>query len=154
MSAANPSDVPGMGEPMHAHRTDGMKVIGVMNVIIGAMSCLIGILMAIVGGGFMPAPDAKAAGIPGDFVMLCGIATAVINVLLLIAGVGVLRVASWGRSLSIAYAALGGIVYSAWLIGGDLDMFFGGALAYAGVLAWLFCRAPWRDAFRRVAEAA
>lgn len=132
---------------MDGARTNGMRAIGVASIIIGTMFGLIGLLMAIVGGGFIPFSDQNAAGLAGEFVMICGIGTVVANAALVGGGVGVLRVAPWGRGLCIAHAALAGIVYGAWLIGGDLDMFFVAALVYAGILIWLFYRTSWKDAF-------
>ncbi len=128
---------------MDLQRTNGMKTIGVINIIVGAMFCLIGLLMAIVGGGFMPVSEANAAGTPGVFVMLIGIATLAINAVLLTGGVGLLRVASWGRTLSLAHAALGVVVYAVWLIGGGFDAFFLAALVYALALIWLFYNTRW-----------
>ncbi len=129
---------------MDLQRTNGLKTIGVINVIVGAMFGLIGLLMAIVGGGFMPVFEASAAGTPGVFVMLIGIATLTINVLLLTGGVGLLRVASWGRTLSLAHAAPAVLVYAAWLIGDGFDAFFLAAMAYALVLIWLFYNTRWK----------
>jgi len=82
---------------MDLQRTNGMKTIGVINIIVGAMFCLIGLL----------------------------------------------RVASWGRTLSLAHAALGVLVYAAWLIGGGFDAFFLAALVYALALIWLFYNTRW-----------
>jgi hypothetical protein len=125
-----------------------MRAIGVASIIIGVMFALIGLLMAIVGGGFIPFSDENAAGLAGEFVMTIGIGTVLANAALIGGGVGVLRVAPWGRSLCIAHAAVAGIVYGAWLIGGDIDMFFVAALAYAVALIWLFYGTSWKAAFR------
>ncbi len=134
-------------QTMYLQRSNGMKTIGVINIIVGAMFCLIGLLMAIVGGGFMPVSDANAAGTPGIFVLLIGIATLAINVLLLTGGIGLLRVASWGRTFSLAHAAPGVLVYAAWMIGGGFDAFFFAALVYAMVLIWLFYNTRWKTGF-------
>ena len=132
---------------MRGQRTNGMRTIGVASIIIGAMFSLIGLLMAIVGGGFMPGAAANAAGLAGEFVMICGIGTMLANVALIIGGVGVLRVAIWGRHMCIAHAATAGVVYGAWLIGGDMDLFFVAALGYAMLLLWLFYRTSWKEDF-------
>ena len=108
------------------------------------MFCLIGLLMAIVGGGFMPTSEASAAGTPGVFVMLIGVATLAINVLLLTGGVGLLRMAPWGRTLSLAHAVAGVGIYATWLIGAGFDAFFLAALVYALALVWMFYNTRWQ----------
>jgi hypothetical protein len=128
---------------MDLQRTNGMKTIGVINIIVGAMFCLIGLLMAIVGGGFMPTSEASAAGTSGVFVMLIGVATLAINVLLLTGGVGLLRMVPWGRTLSLAHAAAGVGIYATWLIGAGFDAFFLAALLYALALIWMFYNTRW-----------
>ncbi len=129
---------------MDVRRTNGMKAVGVANIIIGAMFGLIGLLMAIVGGGFMPFSSANAVGLAGEFVLICGVGTMLANVMLIVGGMGLLRVAAWARSLCIAHAVTAGVVYGTWLIGGELDMFFVAALMYAGVLTWLFYGTSWK----------
>ncbi len=130
---------------MHLQRTNGMKAVGVANIVIGAMFGLIGLLMAIVGGGFMPFAAADAVGLAGEFVLICGLGTMLANAMLIAGGMGLLRVTVWARKLCIAHAATAGVVYGTWLIGGDLDMFFVAALLYAGVLTWLFYATPWKE---------
>ena len=121
-----------------------MKAVGVANIIIGAMFGLIGLLMAIVGGGFMPFASANAVGLAGEFVLICGVGTMLANVMLIVGGMGLLRVSAWARHLCIAHALTATVVYGTWLIGGDLDMFFVAALLYAGVLLWLFSSTSWK----------
>ncbi len=122
-----------------------MKAVGVANIIIGAMFGLIGLLMSIVGGGFMPFSSANAVGLAGEFVLICGVGIMLANVLLIVGGMGLLRVTAWARNLCIAHAATAGVVYGTWLIGGELDMFFVAALLYAGVLTWLFYGTSWKE---------
>ena len=130
---------------MDLQRTNGMKTIGVANVIVGAMFGLIGLLMAIVGGGFMPFAAANAVGLAGEFVLICGVGTMLANVMLIVGGIGLLRVTAWSRTLCIAHAATAGVVYGTWLIGGEFDMFFVAALGYAALLTWLFYGTSWKE---------
>jgi hypothetical protein len=118
-----------------------------MNLGIGALFSLIGSLMAFAGGGFMAYSSAKAAGTPGDFIMLIGVATACINVMLMASGLGVIKLAAWGRSLSLAYGAMGVVVYSAAIIGAGFDPFFTAGLVYCAALISLFFRPTWKEAF-------
>ncbi len=132
---------------MVQERTRGMTIVGYLNLAIGALFALIGCLMAFAGSGFMVYSSAKAAGTPGDFIMLIGVATAAINLMLLAAGVGVMKMAQWGRSLSLAYGAMGVVVYSAAIIGAGFDPFFTAALVYCVALISLFFRPAWKSAF-------
>ncbi len=130
---------------MHIQRTNGMKAVGVANIIIGVMFGLIGLLMAIVGGGFMPFSGANAVGLAGEFVLICGVGTMLANVMLIVGGMGLLRGTAWARKFCIAHAATAGVVYGTWLIGGELDIFFVAALVYAGALVWLFYGTSWKE---------
>ncbi len=130
---------------MDVRRTNGMKAVGVANIIIGAMFGLIGLLMAIVGGGFMPFSGTDAVGLAGEFVLSCGVGIMLANAMLIVGGMGLLRATAWARSLCIAHAATAGVVYGTWLIGGELDMFFVAALVYAGVLVRLFYGTSWKE---------
>jgi hypothetical protein len=132
---------------MAHERTKGMTIVGYLNMGIGALFALIGSLMAFAGSGFMSYSSAKAAGTPGDFIMLIGVATAAINLMLLAAGLGVMKMALWGRSLSLAYGAMGVVVYSAAIIGAGFDPFFTAALVYCIALVSLFFRPAWKSAF-------
>ncbi len=125
---------------MVGQRTSGVATIGTVNIVFGATSALIGSLMAF-GSNFMP------GGPDGRFLMLAGGGTVGVGLLLLISGVGVRRMASWGRSLSVSHGALGVIVYGAALVGAGFDLFFAAALGYCFLLIGLFSRADWKVAF-------
>ena len=127
-------------------RTGGMTLVGVLNLVLGALFGLIGALM-IFGGGFMPFANGEASGPPGGFIQFVGAGTVGANLLLLISGFGVMKMASWGRTLSIAYASLSVIVYGAALIGAGFDLFFVGALVYSFVLIAMFFTPGWKAAF-------
>ncbi len=133
---------------MTRQRTDGMATIGTVNIIFGATSCLIGALMAF-GSNFMPGSGAATGTPDGRFLLLAGLGTVGISFLLLIGGIGVRRVAPWGRSLSVSHGALGVIVYGAALIGAGFDLFFAAALTYSFAIIGLFSRADWKAAFSR-----
>ena len=124
-----------------------MTIVGYLNMGVGALFALIGGLMAFAGGGFMAYSSAKAAGTPGDFIMLIGVATAAVNVLLCAGGFGVMKVAPWGRSLCLAFGAMGVVVYGSALIGAGFDVFFTAALIYSMVIIGLFFRPTWKEAF-------
>ena len=139
---------------MRHERTRGMTIVGFVNLGVGALFTLIGSLMAFAGGGFMAYSSAKAAGTPGDFIMLIGVATAALNVLLFASGFGVMKVAAWGRSLCMAFGAMGVVIYGAALIGAGFDIFFTAAMVYAFVIIGLFFNPTWKAAFEPSTQAA
>lgn len=144
---------------MGKHRTGGMTTIGVLNIIFGALGGLVGLLV-VLGGGFMAGggatmmSDGTAEGdmmtgglaAMGGFVMLLGLGMLTINLLLLISGIGVLKVAPWGRTLSIAYGVLGVLIYGASLTGGISAPTII-ALGYCLILLMLFFKPTWKAAF-------
>jgi hypothetical protein len=130
-----------------------MTTIGILNIIFGALFSLVFLLM-ILGAGFMAAAgtamggeEGAAVAAGGGFLMLIGIAAFAINLMLFISGIGVLKVAPWGRTLSIAYGGLGIVVYGAWLIGGDFSIPMLAALAYCVILIGTFFTPSWKAAF-------
>ena len=130
-----------------------MTTIGVLNVVFGGLGSLIFLLM-ILGAGFIAAAGTSMGGeegaavmTGGGLLMLIGIAAFAINMMLLISGIGVLKLAPWGRSLSMAYGGLGVLIYGATLVFGDFSVTTLGALAYCALLIWLFCKSDWKAAF-------
>ena len=107
---------------MGKQRTGGMTTIGILNIIFGALFSLVFLLM-ILGAGFMAAAgsamggeEGAAVAAGGGFLMLIGIAAFAINLMLFISGIGVLKLAPWGRTLSIACGGLGVVVYGASIV--------------------------------------
>ncbi|MHC4415704.1 MAG: hypothetical protein ACYS0G_10500 [Planctomycetota bacterium] len=133
-----------------------MTTIGVLNIIFGSVGSLIALLVFVAGGIFAAGgvaagsegvADAEALGAVGGIVMLIGIATLAINLLLFISGIGVLKVAPWGRTLSIAYGGLGFIIYGASLATSGFGLFTASALAYSIILIALCFTPSWKAAF-------
>ncbi len=143
---------------MANQRTGGMTAVGILNLILGALGTLIALMVVVVGGLFAAggaALGSETAGAEaaaemafagGGFLMLIGIAILAVNLMLLISGIGILKVASWGRTLSVSSAALGIICYGA-------DLFLSGPglftafLIYCVVLMVMFVTPGWRAAF-------
>lgn len=146
-------------------RTGGMTTMGILNIVFGAFGTL-GSLLAILGGGLIAASGAAmeaemgaeaegmgamaAAG--GGFVMLIGLVLAVCSILLVVAGIGVLKLAPWGRKLSIISG--GGFVLlslvSLFGSGFTLSTIIG--IAYGGTLLVLCFTETWKKAFAPVTQ--
>jgi hypothetical protein len=59
----------------------------------------------------------------------------------------VLKVAPWGRTLSIASGSLGIVAYVAWILGAEFQIPVLGILAYSVVLIVLFFTPNWKATF-------
>jgi hypothetical protein len=130
-----------------------MTTVGVLNIIFGALGSLVFLLMILAagfltgGGGVIGGEEGAAMMAGGGILMLIGIAAFAINMMLFISGIGVLKVAPWGRNLCIAYGGLGVLIYGASLVSGDFSVPTVGALAYCVLLIGLFFKSDWKAAF-------
>ena len=138
---------------MGKHRTGGMTTIGILNIAFGALFSLVFLLMAL-GAGFMAAAgnaiggeDGAAVAAGGGFLMFVGIAAFAVNLMLFMGGIGVLKVAPWGRTLSLACGALGVVVYVALIIGNSVSIPYLGMLAYSFLLVGLFFMENWKNTY-------
>ena len=138
---------------MGKQRTGGMTTIGVLNITFGAFFSLV-FLLKILAAGFMATAgnaiggeDGAAVAAGAGFLMLAGIAACAINLMLFISGIGVLRVAPWGRTLSLACGGLGVVVYTASLIGNGFLTPYLGMLAYSFLLVGLFFMENWKNTY-------
>ncbi len=140
-----------------------MTVIGILNFVFGGLGC-VGSLLLVLGGGafalFGSAIEdaaaaegvsteglAEAAATGGGMFMLLGLVGIVLGVLLIIAGIGVMKVRPWGRTFSLAYAGLK-IIFGA-LAGFIAGFGFGTIMGfvYTVVLGVLFMTPRWKAAF-------
>lgn len=146
---------------MNHQRTGGMTAIGILNIVFGSIGSLAA-LLALLFGGLLAAGgavlDAESAGTGGEgvggmvaaggmLVMVVGLVGLVCWGLLVVAGIGVLRLRPIGRTLSIACG--GGIAllsgYS--IVNGDFGIMNLGMCGYGLVLVGLFLQPPWKAAF-------
>jgi hypothetical protein len=151
---------------MNQTRTGGMTAIGILNIVFGCIGCLFA-LVTVLGGGLLTALGTAAGesgaetgaefaagggevAAAGGAIMLFGLFGLAVGVILFVAGIGVMKVAPWGRSLSLAAAALAivsnigkAVILSAFGIG----TVFG--LIYPAVLIFCFMQPGWRAAFSR-----
>ncbi len=96
-----------------------MTVIGILNFVFGGLGCVFSLLMVLGGGAFalfgsameeaaaaegMSTDGLAEATAGGGMFMLLGLVGMVLGVLLIVAGVGVMKVRPWGRTCSLAYA--------------------------------------------------
>lgn len=135
-----------------------MTTMGILNIVFGAFGTL-GSLLIILGGGLLAAGGAafeaggevegmgSMAAAGGGLIMLIGLVSAVFSILLVVAGIGVLKVAPWGRKLSIVCG--GGFVllnlFSLFSSGFTLSTIVG--IAYGGTLLVLCFTESWKKAF-------
>jgi hypothetical protein len=138
---------------MGKQRTAGMTTIGVLNITFGAYFSLV-FLLKILAAGFMATAgnaiggeDGAAVAAGAGFLLLAGIAACAINLMLFISGIGVLRVAPWGRTLSLVCGGLGVVVYTASLVGNGFLTPYLGMLAYSFLLVGLFFMENWKNTY-------
>ncbi len=148
---------------MATQRTGGMTAIGILNFVFGGLGCVFSLLMVLGGGAFAFLGSAmeeaaaaegmstegfgEAAATGGAMFMLLGLVGLVLSVLLIIAGVGVMKVRPWGRTCSLAYAGSKIILgIGAAIIGGFGFVTIMG-FVYPVVLGVLFTRPAWKAAF-------
>ncbi len=142
-----------------------MTTMGILNIVFGAFGTLLS-LMAIITGGLLAAfgtaveaemgAEAEgmgaAAAAGGGLVMLIGLAFAVFCVMLIFAGIGVLKLKPWGRKLSMVCG--GGFIFlnlfSLFGSGFTLSTIIG--IAYGGTLLVLCFTESWKKAFAPTAK--
>jgi|GEM_PF-1476037 len=151
---------------MNKTRTGGMTAIAVLNLVFGAILALTNLwvmmgLHAVMSRSFAGA-EATAAAMTrlgmSLYYVVCGAVA-------IVAGVGVLKVAPWGRILSLAYAGLiipgyvidiflptigessdGGLVLGAKIIGSIIGSVFW--MIYPVILLIVFQKPSWKEAFK------
>lgn len=154
-------------------RTAGMTAIAVCNFIVGTIFGIGGLfIIVLISSRLSKIPDvSRYAKIEAAFFFSIGLPYVLTAVILLAAGVGILRLSSWGRTLCFVFAWFGIAVlilhlcfliyfmivklkadgaYSFWA---ELFVQMGGLLLvdgfYPAVLLYLFSQPKWKDAFAK-----
>jgi hypothetical protein len=137
---------------MTPNRTGGMTAIGILNIVFGSLGSLFSLLV-LLGGGIIAASGTAAgssgttAAAGGGLIMLVGLVFLACWATLVFAGIGVMKMTHWGRTLSIV---CGGVIALLQLVSFVTTGFnFVGliVLAYGAALVGLFMQPAWRDAF-------
>jgi hypothetical protein len=146
---------------MQTQRTGGMTAIGILNIIFGSLGSIMSLLV-IVGGGIFAAlggagmaadnqgggdSGAGAVAAVGAIVLVIGVLMLLCNVLLMVAGIGVLKLAPWGRILSMVGGGAMALLGVLSMIGGDFGLMTIFMVGYGGMLVGLFCKTEWKAAF-------
>lgn len=141
------------------HRTGAMTAIGILNIVFGALGAVLSTLM-VLGAGFMAAAGASSVSehgnrlaFGGGIVMVIALVALAVSVMLLASGIGVLKVAPWGRTLSIVCGILGTLVHGASLATSHSSMTTLVALGYSVFLVVMCFTPGWRAAFGLFDEA-
>jgi hypothetical protein len=149
---------------MNTQRTGGMLTFGILNIVFGSLG-LLGSLLMILGGGLLAAGGAAmeaemageaegmgamaAAG--GGIFAIIGLVMAVCCALGIASGVGLIKVAPWGRTLTIVVSVgiiglnLLGLFTAGLDLGGILS------IAYATTLLVLCFSSTWKNIFANAA---
>jgi hypothetical protein len=140
---------------MNTQRNGGMTTIGVLNIVLGAIGSLMALLV-VVGGGFLAAAGAadssgselgSAAAAGGGMLMILGLVGLLCWAMLAFSGIGVLKLAPWGRTLSMI---CGGVLVALNLfsmVNGGFSILSVAFMLYGGLLVGLFMQPQWKAAF-------
>jgi hypothetical protein len=89
-----------------ARRTAGMTVIGALSILLGLFGLVNSWMMLRTGLG-QAAPMASSLGISSGPLVVCfAVARAIVSLILIVSGMGVLRVAASARPMSLSLAAI------------------------------------------------
>jgi hypothetical protein len=133
-----------------------MTTIGVLNLVFGGLRTFGALLTILAGGGMavlgtaasQNGGDGAEVAAAGGAIIGFGFFSLIIGITLFIAGLGVLKVAPWGRTLSLAAASLAVVStlgQAVFLEAFGIGTFLG--LIYPGVLFFLFFQPDWKVAF-------
>jgi hypothetical protein len=141
-----------------------MTTVGILNIVFGGFGALMG-LLAILGGGILAAAggsissqsgaDAHQAGTAaaagGGMLMLIGFVVMICWAMLMVSGIGVLKMAPWGRTLSLACGGAGlALQLISFATGGfHFNLMSLVTIAYCGALVYLCMTPPWKAAFSK-----
>lgn len=143
---------------MTTQRTGGMTAIGILNIVFGSFGCLFG-LLALLGTGLLTAFGAAASGTEpgagaavatvGAIGMLVSLGLLGASACLLFGGVGVLKVAPFGRKYTLigAGACLGLTALNVFMSGFSIDFMSVIMLGYCGFVMYMCMTPQWKQAF-------
>ena len=140
-------------------RTGGMTAIGVLNIVFGSIGTLMSLLV-VLGGGLLAAGGAAmeaemagetegmgtAVAAGGGLIAVMGIVGVVACATMIVSGVGVLKLAPWGRMLTIACGSIIALlnIFSMTQGFSITSLLFAG---YGVMLVALFMKPDWKAAF-------
>jgi hypothetical protein len=143
---------------MSMQRTGGMTTIGNQNIVFGAIGALLS-LLAVLGGGFLAAMgtaaessgDAEGMGTAvaagGGLIMIIGVVALACWAMMMFAGIGVLKMAPWGRTLSMVCGGALVLLNLYSLVSSGFGIMSVMFLLYGGMLVGMFCQPEWKNAF-------
>ena len=89
-----------------AKRTAGMTVVGALSILLGLFGLVNSWLMLRTGLGLTAAADSPLGISAGPLVVCFAVARAIVSLVLIVSGMGVLRVAASARTMSLSLAAI------------------------------------------------
>ena len=133
-----------------------MTAIGILNIVLGAFGSLNSLLL-VLGGGVVAAvggaaaadgaAEGSAAASMGGIMMLIGFVALACSAGLVGAGIGVLKLAPWGRTLSIFCGGGMALLNVITILTGGFGLMTLAFLGYGILLVALFHQPQWKSAF-------
>ena len=141
---------------MNAQRTGGMTTMGILNIVFGSLGCIGGLVMVLAGGAIAAvgagaeSEAAGAAAMGGAIGAIAGVIGLVFLALwatVIVAGIGVLKMRSWGRMLSMVCGVIIVLLAIAGVATGSFSLGTIFMIAYGGALFGLMMKPDWKAAF-------
>ena len=121
-----------------------MTTFGVMSIGFGAFYFILSLCMVFMGTNDGAAVSAMGAG--GAYPSFVWVACTAIHAQLIASGVGLLKVATWGRTLGLAYGGASLIINGSWLFMSGFSPLPAMALIFTTILVAMCISQPWKDA--------
>ncbi len=145
---------------MARQRTGGMTAIGIMNIVFGAIGTLVCLLVAVAGGVLAAAGGAMEAEMGGEaeglgtmaatggaIIAGIGLLTGLAWLFLFVGGIGILKLANWGRKMCIGSAGMIVLLTAInFFMQGGVNIVSFAVLGYGITVIALCFSATWREA--------
>ncbi|MCI0363277.1 MAG: hypothetical protein L0Y44_05075 [Phycisphaerales bacterium] len=141
---------------MNNQRNGGMTAIGILNIVFGGIGTLLS-LLAVLGGGLLAAfgtaaqsqgaTNAAGATATGGLVMVVGFVLLLCWLGLMVGGIGVMKLAPWGRTFSMWCGLVIALLNVYALVTGGFNPFTAVCLLYGGIVFAMFNTPAWKAAF-------
>ena len=144
---------------MNMQRTGGMTAIGILNIVLGAIGSLLSLLV-VLGGGLLAAGGAAASSsgdtsgaggamaAGGGLIAIMGLVGLACWGMMCFSGIGVLKLAPWGRTLSMVCGGfIAALMVLSMVTSGTFSIMNTLFMCYGAMLVYMCMRPEWKQAF-------
>ena len=123
-------------------RTPAMTTFGVLSVALGVFYAVMSVIMFL--GGPADGAAVEAAGTSGGMATMIWAGGFLASLMLIGSGVGTLKMAPWSHKLTMAFCALGLVVFGSWTITTSFGVLPAIAVAYTVMLGAMCFSPGWK----------